>query len=92
MTKSEALEVASAQPDEKSSPKKDVIQKDYGHLERVYLEAANGTLNSPPKRSRDESIRFLYNVKDESDWMDLVEGHDSHVTIAILVFKLQRIT
>lgn len=59
--------------------KNDVIEKNFGELEHAYLKAANSP-SSPPKRSRDESIKLLYSVKSSNDWLDLIEGHDSHVS------------
>jgi hypothetical protein len=69
-----------ATPVKEEEPRKnDVIEKNFGELEQAYLKAAKSP-SSPPKRSRDESIKLLYSVKSPNDWLDLIDGHDSHVS------------
>ncbi|KAG0647377.1 hypothetical protein D0Z07_7147 [Hyphodiscus hymeniophilus] len=57
--------------------KKDYIERNFGALEKSFIESARQASN-PPKRSRDDSIRLIYEISGAGDWLDLIEGHDDH--------------
>lgn len=61
------------------SRKKDYIEKNFGKLEEGFLKNA-GAASGPPKRSRDDSIKLIYETTSANDWLDLVEGHDDHAS------------
>lgn len=58
--------------------RRDVIDQNFGGLERTFLETAK-TASDKNLRSRDDSIRLIYGIKKQEDWLNLVESHDSHV-------------
>ncbi|RFU27284.1 hypothetical protein B7463_g9043, partial [Scytalidium lignicola] len=62
---------------QEQSPKKDNIEKNFGNLEEEFIKSI-GKPSSASKRSRDDSIKLVYNARSPSDWLDLVEGHDDH--------------
>jgi hypothetical protein len=62
--------------------KRDYIEKNFGDLEEAFLKSIGGP-SDPPKRSRDESIKQIYDIQSSSDWLDLVEGHDDHVCLLL---------
>ncbi|KAH8812746.1 hypothetical protein F5884DRAFT_856041 [Xylogone sp. PMI_703] len=64
------------------SRKKDDIEKKFGSLEEEYIKSV-GKPSSPPKRSRDDSIKLIYSAQSPIDWLDLVEGHDDHGLMAL---------
>ena len=63
--------------------RKDFIKENFGYLEEAFINSIGGP-SSSPKRSRDESIKLLYDVASPSDWLDLIEGHDDHVISPLL--------
>jgi hypothetical protein len=56
----------------------DYIEIKFGSLETAFLKSI-GTPSEPPRRSRDDSIKLIYDTTSPNDWLDLVEGHDDHV-------------
>ena len=60
------------------SRKKDYIERDFGSLEDVFIKSI-GEPSGPARRSRDDSIKLIYDTNKPSDWLDLVGGHDDHV-------------
>lgn len=46
--------------------KKDYIEKNFGPLEAAFLKS-NGERSNTPIRSRDDSIKLLYNIESPSD-------------------------
>ena len=70
----------SSSPTELEEPdhKKNYIERNFGSLEEAFLKSVSEPLGSLT-RSRDDSIRLIYDMKSPSDWLDLVEGHDDHV-------------
>jgi len=72
-----------AEPEAVNTPgqvelRRDVINQNFGGLERTFLETAK-TASDKNLRSRDDSIRLIYGIKKQEDWLNLVESHDSHV-------------
>ena len=65
--------------------KKNYIEKNFGDLEETFLKSI-GRPSDPPKRSRDDSIKLIYDIQSPSDWLDLVEGHDDHVCLLFFYF------
>jgi hypothetical protein len=61
--------------------RKDHIEQKFGDREESYIRSIRDP-SGPPKRSRDDSIKLLYSVQAPSDWLDLVEGHDDHVSFS----------
>lgn len=66
-----------AEPEEEIRIKDD-IEEDFGKLEDSFLKAV-GEPSNTPRRSRDHSIRLIYDAKTPNDWLDLVDGHDDNV-------------
>lgn len=62
----------------------DDIEQNFGPLEESFQKLIREPAK-PPKRSRDESIKLIYNSKGPNDWLDLVEGQDDHVCLCLLV-------
>jgi hypothetical protein len=60
--------------------KKDYIERNFGTLEESFMKSI-GETPRPPKRSRDDSIKLIYDIKDPSDWLDMVDAHDDHVSL-----------
>lgn len=58
----------------------DDIKQNFGPLEESFQKLIREP-PKPPKRSRDESIKLIYDSKSPDDWLDLVEGHDDHVCL-----------
>lgn len=58
----------------------DDIEQNFGPLEESFQKLIREP-PKPPKRSRDESIKLIYDIKSPNDWLDLVEGHDDHVCL-----------
>jgi hypothetical protein len=65
--------------------RKDYIKKNFGNLEEAFINSIGGP-SSPPKRSRDESIKLIYDIASPGDWLDLIEGYDDHVFSPLLYF------
>lgn len=63
--------------------KNDRINRSFGNLEEEFLRSIKRP-STPPKRSRDDSIKLIYDIKSPSDWLDLIEGHDEHVCCLLL--------
>jgi len=63
---------------EESRSKKDVIEKEFGQLETDFLKNAQTTSNGAI-RSRSESIKLIYGIQKQDEWLDLINGHDEHV-------------
>jgi hypothetical protein len=59
--------------------KRDEIERDFGDLERSLMKDAKSVSNRG-LRSRDDSIRLIYGIKKQEDWLDLIGSHDSHVS------------
>ncbi|KFX96324.1 hypothetical protein V490_03402 [Pseudogymnoascus sp. VKM F-3557] len=60
----------------------DDIKQNFGPLEESFQKLVREP-PKPPKRSRDESIKLIYDSKSPDDWLDLVEGHDGHGLMAL---------
>ncbi|OBT48121.1 hypothetical protein VE00_01038 [Pseudogymnoascus sp. WSF 3629] len=60
----------------------DDIEQNFGPLEESFQKLIREP-PKPPKRSRDESIKLIYDSKSPNDWLDLVEGHDDHGLMAL---------
>lgn len=58
----------------------DDIEQNFGPLEESFQKLIREP-PKPPKRSRHESIKLIYDSKTPDDWLDLVEGHDDHVCL-----------
>ena len=71
-----------AEPQEENR-KKDYIEKNFGSLEEEFIKSIREP-SSPPKRSRDDSIKLIYDTKSANDWLDLIEDHDIHVCPLLL--------
>ncbi len=66
----------------KQNGREDHIEKSFGDLENAFTNSIREPSQSKSSiRSRDDSIRLLYDVQNSSDWLNLVEGHDSHVCL-----------
>ena len=70
-----------AEVQEQTQLKKDDIEKNFGPLEESFIKSIRDP--SSPNRSRDESIKLIYDVQSPKDWLDLVDGHDDHVSIPL---------
>lgn len=60
------------------SVKKDYIEKEFGKLEEGFAKSIDAPSDNPI-RSRDDSIKKIYEIKNPSDWLDLIDNHDDHV-------------
>jgi hypothetical protein len=65
--------------------KKDDIERDFGEREHAFMKPI-GEPWDPPRRSRDDSIKVIYDAVSPSDWLDLVESHDDHVCPLLFYF------
>lgn len=62
--------------------KTDHIDPNFGELEKAFFKSIKEPAE-PPRRSRDDSIKLIYEVKSPDDWLDLIAGHDDHVGVLI---------
>ena len=65
---------------QEQSRQKDHIENNFGNLEEAFIKSIREPSN-PPKRSRDDSIKLIYDIQSPSDWLDLIGGHDDHVCL-----------
>lgn len=77
---------SSREESQKPSRKKDYAEKNFGNIEEAFLRSI-GEPSEGPKRSRDDSIKLIYDTNSPSDWLDLVEGHDDHVCFLLFRFS-----
>jgi len=69
--------------------RKEYIEVNLGNLEEAFIKSI-GEQSNPPRRSRDDSIKLIYDINSTNDWLDLIEGHDEHVcSIVLLVLPFQ---
>jgi hypothetical protein len=68
---------------DEQSRKKDYIESNFGDLENKFINSM-GKPSVTPKRSRDDSIKLMYDTKSPGDWLDFIEGHDDHVCLLSL--------
>lgn len=67
------------------SRKRDYIERGFGDLEQAFIKSIREPSDSP-KRSRDDSIKLMYDITSASDWLNLLEGHDDHVGLPSVCF------
>ena len=72
---------------DEARPKKDYIEPNFGDIEEAYLKSI-GQPSNFAIRSRDDSIKMIYDIQDDTDWLTLIEGHDDHVCLPLLEMGL----